>query len=255
MSSHKTGRNIRHRASILMMAALGTALSITGWYFISGLEDRASAAEFNLRASNIAAALQNGVNEYFTKLSPLRAMFESAPGAVSEQKFVTFSNRLLRDQAAILSLSWIPRIRNEERAAHEQAAQREGMDGYRIRSVNRDNALEPSPAAAEYFPIYYTTEKTRVNLVKGLNLADSGIRQQPLENARDGDMLAASQEFTLQSGTGDRIRFLRCPADLRTRSATQVGRRATPQSPRFCARRISDRHDDCRDPARHSNPG
>jgi diguanylate cyclase (GGDEF)-like protein len=205
--SHKTRRNVRHRAPILMIAVLGTALSITGWYIVSGLEDRTSVAEFNLRASNVAAALQNGVNEYFTKMYPLRAMFESTPDAVSEQEFVTFSNRLLRDQSAILSLAWIPRIRNEERAVHEQAAQQEGIDGYRIRSVSKDNALEPSPAAAEYFPVYYTTEKTRVGSVKGLNLADGGIRQPPLESARDGDMLAASQEFTLQSGTGDRIGF------------------------------------------------
>ena len=205
--SHKTPHNVRHRAPILMIAVLGTALSITSWYIVSGLEDRTSAAEFNLRASNMAAALQNGVNQYFTKMSPLRAMFESTPDAVSEQEFVTFSNRLMRNQSAILSLSWIPRIRNEERAVHEQAAQREGIDGYRIRSVSKDNALKPSPAAAEYFPVYYTTEKTRVDLVQGLNLADSGIRQQPLESARDGDMLAASQEFTLQSGTGDRIGF------------------------------------------------
>ncbi|SHN65819.1 bifunctional diguanylate cyclase/phosphodiesterase [Bradyrhizobium erythrophlei] len=205
--SHKTRHNVRHRAPILMIAVLGTALSIAGWYIVSGLEDRTSAAEFNLRASNVAAALQNGVNEYFTKMYPLRAMIESTPDAVSEQEFVTFSNRLLRDESAILSLSWIPRIRNEERAVHEQAARQQGIDGYRIRSVSKDNPLEPSPAAAEYFPVYYTTEKIRVGLVKGLNLADGGIRQQPLESARDGDMLAASQELTLQSGTGDRIGF------------------------------------------------
>ena len=43
--------------------------------------------------------------------------------------------------------------------------------------------------------------------MRGLNLADGGIRQQPLEKARDSGMLTASQEFTLQSGTGDRIGF------------------------------------------------
>jgi CHASE1-domain containing sensor protein len=205
--SHNTPYNVRHWAPILMIAVLGTALSITGWYIVSGLEDRASAAEFNLRASNMAAALQNGVNEYLSKMSALRAMFESAPDAVSEREFLTFSDRLLRHQSAILSLSWIPRIRDEERAVHEQTVQREGIDGYHIRSVGKDNALRPSPAATEYFPVYYTTEKTRMDLVKGLNLADGGIRQQPLESARDGDLLAASQEFTLQSGTGDRIGF------------------------------------------------
>ncbi|HTB04338.1 MAG TPA: EAL domain-containing protein [Bradyrhizobium sp.] len=190
-----------------MIAVLGTALSITGWFIVSGLEDRTSAAEFNLRANNMAVVLQNGINGYLANLSALRALFESAPAAVGEQEFLTFSDRLLRDHSAILSLSWVPLIRNEERAAHEQAAQQATGEDYRIRSVSKDGTLGPSPAAAEYFPVYYTTEKIRTHVVRGLNLADSGIRQQPLEKARDGGTLAASQEFPLQSGTGDRIGF------------------------------------------------
>ena len=202
-----TPHNIRHRAPIWMIAVLGTALSITGWFIVSGLEDRASAAEFNLRANNMAVVLQNGVNEYLANMSALRALFESAPAAVGEREFLSFSDRLLQNQLAILSLSWVPRILNEERAAHEQAAHREGGDDYRIRSVSEDGTLGPSPAAAEYFPVYYTTEKIRTDLVRGLNLADGGIRQPPLEKARDGGMMAASQDFSLQSGTGERFGF------------------------------------------------
>ncbi|MDB5501542.1 MAG: diguanylate cyclase/phosphodiesterase [Tardiphaga sp.] len=205
--SHKTSHDVRRRGPILLFAVLGTVLSITGSYLVSGLEDRNSAAEFNLRADNMKAALQNGINEHFTKLAPLQAIFETTSDVISEQEFVAFSNRLLRDQSAILSLSWIPRIRNDQRAVHEQKAQQGGSDGYRIRSMGADGILEPSPIAAEYFPVYYTTEKTRLDVVKGLNLADGGIRQQPLESARDGDTLAASQEFRLQSGTGDRVGF------------------------------------------------
>jgi diguanylate cyclase (GGDEF)-like protein len=200
-------RNVGHRPPILMIAVLGAALSIMSWFIVSSLEDRTSAAEFNLRATNWAAALQNGVNEYLTKISALRALFESSQDTVSEQEFLTFSDRLLRNQSAILSLSWVPRIRDDERAAHEQAAQRDGIEGYRIRSVRKDGMLVPSPAAAEYFPVYYTTENDRAALVRGLNLVDSGVRQQALVNARDGNMLAASQAFTLQSGTGDRFGF------------------------------------------------
>jgi diguanylate cyclase (GGDEF)-like protein len=190
-----------------MIAVLGTALSITGWFIVSGLEDRTSAAEFNLRANNMAVVLQNGVNQYLANMSALRALIESAPAAVGEREFLTFSDRLLRNHPAILSLSWVPLIPNEERAAHEQAARRESGDDYRIRSVSEDGTLGPSPAAADYFPVYYTTEKIRTDLVRGLNLADGGIRQQPLEKARNSGMLAASQEFTLQSGTGDRVGF------------------------------------------------
>jgi len=204
-----TPHNIRHRAPIFVVAVLGTAFSITGWFIVSGLEDRTAAAEFNLRANNIAAALQNGINEYFTNLFALRALFESEPvqDSLSQQEFLTFSDRLLQNQSAILSLSWLPRILDPDRAAHEQAAQRQGMDGYRISSVSKDGTFTPSPAAAEYFPVYYATGTFRPGLVFGLNLADGGVRQQPLERARDGDMLAASQNFTLQVGTGDRFGF------------------------------------------------
>lgn len=203
--SCRTPHGIRHRAPIWMLAVLGTALSIAGWFIVSGLEDQTSAAEFNLRANNTAVVLQNGINEYLANLSALRALFESA--AVGEQEFLTFSDRLLRNHSAILSLSWVPRILNEDRAAHEQATQQAAGEDYRIRSVSEDGTLDPSPTAAEYFPVYYTTEKIRTRLVRGLNLDDGGIRQQPLEKARDGDMLAASQDFTLQSGTGNRIGF------------------------------------------------
>jgi diguanylate cyclase (GGDEF)-like protein len=199
--------NAQHRVPTLTITVLGTALSIAGWAIISSLEDRTSAAEFNSRASNMAAALQNGVNEGFTKIFALRAFFETSRDSVGEQDFLTFSDRLLQDQSVILSLSWIPRIRDEDRAAHERAAQHMGLDGYRIRSVSEDGALNPSPRAAEYFPVYYTTEKARADFVHGLNLGDTGFRKQPLENARDSNALAASQAFTLQSGVGNRFGF------------------------------------------------
>ena len=62
-----TPHSIRHRAPIWMIAVLGTALSITGWFIVSGLEDRTSAAEFNLRANNMAVVLQNGINGYLER--------------------------------------------------------------------------------------------------------------------------------------------------------------------------------------------
>jgi hypothetical protein len=37
-----------------MVAVLGTALSISAWFVVSGLEDRTSAAQCNLRASDMA---------------------------------------------------------------------------------------------------------------------------------------------------------------------------------------------------------
>jgi diguanylate cyclase (GGDEF)-like protein len=49
-----TPHNIRHRAPTLIAAVVGTALSITGGFIVSRLEDRTTAAELNLRANDLA---------------------------------------------------------------------------------------------------------------------------------------------------------------------------------------------------------
>lgn len=92
-----TPNGTRPRAPIWMLAVLGTALSITGWFIVSGLEDETSAAEFNLRANNMTVVLQSGINGYLANLSALRALFDSAPATVGEQEFLTFSDHLLRN--------------------------------------------------------------------------------------------------------------------------------------------------------------
>jgi diguanylate cyclase len=201
-------RHPRYRAPALVVAFLGAALSATTWFVAAGWEDRIAKAEFDSRANNIGAVLQNNVNGNLSKIIALRALFDASQDKVSKQEFLAFSDGLLRNQSAILSLSWAPRISHSKRAAHEEEVRRaDGNDDYQIRSVREDGTLEPSVPDAEYFPVRYTTERFRANVVQGLNLSDGGIREQPLEKARDGDTLAASQNFTLQSGTGDRFGF------------------------------------------------
>jgi diguanylate cyclase (GGDEF)-like protein len=196
----------RHVFPIFATALMGVIMSMSAWWVVFRWEDRAAELEFNARASNMSLLLQAGVNEYFNKIVALRALFESAAQGVSRSEFEMFANRLLRDQAAILSVSWIPRIKHDERAEHEVAAVRDGIADYHITSV-ADGRLAISPQKDEYFPVYYTTEKQFSRPVYGLDVGDGGMREQTLKRARDGDHLAASEQLVLQSGTGDRRGF------------------------------------------------
>jgi CHASE1-domain containing sensor protein len=98
-------------------------------------------------------------------------------------------------------------VTREERTSHERAAAREGLPNYYIKSVTSDGRLMPSPVRSEYFPVFYAATEPFGSHVYGLDLNDGGVRQQALERARDGDLLAASPHFPLQSGTGDRMGF------------------------------------------------
>jgi CHASE1-domain containing sensor protein len=108
-------------------ACVGLTLSVGAWFGVSLREDRLAQQELSARANSHALILQNGINEYIYKIAALRALFESSGGEVKRQEFANFSEFLLREQNAILAVSWIPRITRAQRAAHELAAVRDGF--------------------------------------------------------------------------------------------------------------------------------
>ena len=182
-------------------------LSVGAWFVAAHWETKVAEIEFGSRASNVASTLQNGLNEYLSKIVALRALFEAADHRVTRAEFQIFADRILQDQPAILSMSWIPRVSREERFAHEQAAAQDEISNYRIRSVGPDGKLTVSTEQYEYFPVYYTTERDHPYAIYGLDLGDDGIREETLQRARDSNQLTASTSLVLQTGSGDRRGF------------------------------------------------
>jgi diguanylate cyclase (GGDEF)-like protein len=191
----------------LAVAVAGVTLSGGAALIIAHWETKVAELTFNTRANNIASTLQSGLNRYFAKIVALRGLLEAAEHGVTRREFRIFADRILEGQPAILSVSWIPRVRHDERAAHERAAVEDGIADYRIRSIGPDGQTTVSPEQEEYFPVYYTSERWHAQAIYGLDLGDNGMREATLHRARDTDSLAASKSLVLQTGTGDRRGF------------------------------------------------
>ncbi|MGC2781446.1 MAG: EAL domain-containing protein [Bradyrhizobium sp.] len=198
---------MRHVLPMLMAAALGVALSLTAWSVVSHWEDRAAEKELSEIIQRRVNIVQHGIDEYLSKLIALRALFESSDREVSRNEFEAFAGRLLQGQTAIQSMSWIPRVTREERPAVEAAARADGLTGYHIKFVAGNNQLLPALEHDEYFPIYYSTEKPRTSPVYGIDLRSEPMRRRTLERSRDADVIAASENFQLHTGTGNRYGF------------------------------------------------
>jgi diguanylate cyclase (GGDEF)-like protein len=188
------------------MAAMGVALSISSWVAVARWEDNALELKFKASAQNRALMLQSGLNQYLDKLVALRAFYNSS-AEVGRNEFEVFSREVLHGKDGILSVSWIPRIGRNQRAAHEAAALNDGLQDYRIRTVGPDGSLSDARDKEEYFPVYFTTERQHSGQVYGLDLDDNGPREAALVRARDENLLTASDTFTLHSGTWDRQGF------------------------------------------------
>src|ERR1700730_11968421 len=77
----------KHFLPMFMAAVIGAALSIGGGLFVSQWEDRVAVQEFQFVAENQSGILQNGINQYLSRLVALRALFESSRDEVSRRQF------------------------------------------------------------------------------------------------------------------------------------------------------------------------
>jgi diguanylate cyclase (GGDEF)-like protein len=197
---------IRYLAPVLAVGFVGVAVSIAIWYLMLAAENRAFVQEFFSRADNQGSALQNGLNEYGDRLYAVRSLFDASRQAVTREEFEEFSREFLRHNTAILNIAWNPRVKREERAAHELAAAADGLPDYRIRAVAPDGSVSLAPERDEYFPKFYSTE-ARSSPVYGLDLNIGLDRGQMLAHIRDENVLSTSRPLMLQIGEGDRLGF------------------------------------------------
>ncbi len=114
--------------------AIGLVLSLAGAYAVARWEQRVTNAEFEGVAETQSIIMQNGMNEYISRLVALRTLFESANEEITRSEFETFSGRLFEQHPGMLRVAWLPRINRKERAEYEAAAVNDGISGYRIKS-------------------------------------------------------------------------------------------------------------------------
>src|SRR5260221_4879435 len=183
--------------------AIGVVLSLAGAFAVARWEQRVANAEFEGVAETQAIILQNGMNEYISRLVALRTLFESANEEVSRSEFETFSGRLFERHPGMLRIAWLPRINRKERAEYEAAAVGDGVSGYRIKSFQSDGNYVTAPQKDEYFAVFYSTEP-KTSPVYGLDYSADPERHAVLERARDNDQVTVLRSRLYQAKDGVR---------------------------------------------------
>ena len=133
----------RQYVPCIVTAALGVGLSVAAAVTTMGFETRHAESQFQVLAQNHFMIVQNGLDEYVNRLarsalfSIVRTCRYRAPLSTS------FTRPLLLENAAIATLSWVPRVRNADRAAFEhrgRAGRRSRLSHQGARRQRRDHA-------------------------------------------------------------------------------------------------------------------
>jgi diguanylate cyclase (GGDEF)-like protein len=173
----------------LVASALGLLFSLAGAAAVARWEDRVNKIEFENAAETQSIVMQNGMNEYISRLVALRTLFESSNEGVTRSEFETFSGRLFERYPGLLRVGWLPRISRKERAEYEAAAIADGVSGYRIKALD-GKAFVTAPQREEYFPVFYSTQP-KTSPVYGMDYMSAPDRKVVLERARDNDDITA----------------------------------------------------------------
>jgi diguanylate cyclase (GGDEF)-like protein len=194
------------RAPIVVTVLLGIVLSCTATFFVWQSEHRTAQQEFEAIAASYFMALQEGVNEYLGKLKAVRALFDASDDKVTRREFESFARPFINPGSAIQTLSWVPRIRHADRAAHERDGRADGLPDYQIK-IASEHGLTAAPDQPEYYPIFYATVP-RTSRLYGLDLRSEPPTLAELEAARDGDLLGFSEIPALVSASGQQHGFI-----------------------------------------------
>jgi diguanylate cyclase (GGDEF)-like protein len=171
-------------------AGIGVVLSLLAAVAVGRWEQRVTEVAFKGVAETQVIVLQNGINEYLSRLATLRTLFESANDEVTRSEFEVFSRRLFEHHSGLLRVGWAQRINRKERAEVEAAAIADGIVGYQIKSLLGNGGVKPAPQADEYLPIVFSTEP-KTSAVYGMDYWSDPVRREALQRARDNDSAVA----------------------------------------------------------------
>ncbi len=182
----------------IVAAAVGIAVTVSAAGVIVQRDDNDAKRQFNVLAENHFMVLQNGLNGYVNRLEAVRALFDSSADPVHRNEFEAFTRPLLRENAAIATLSWVPRVLNSERVQHERQGVLDGLPDYHIKDMTAAGRMTVAPERSEYYPIFYATVPTTSELY-GLDLGSEAETLAELGHARDADRLGFSPVRALVS--------------------------------------------------------
>jgi len=173
LNAKKADRPAPPKQEILLAASillLGVLITATACYFIGRNEKERRRTNFQrLVESRMNLFESAGVN-YEELLFSLRNLF-IYDSQLSEKEFAEIAANALKRHRAIQALEWVPRVTESERTSVEQRMRSGGHPDFSIFSRQPDGSREPSPAAADHFPILYVAPMKGNESALGFDLA------------------------------------------------------------------------------------
>lgn len=179
----------------LIILAVGISLSFFLFFTIDAHEKQHLELEFQRIAKNRILALERLIQTKLNVLESIRAFFESSQ-VVEWEEFKHFTQSF-SEMEDVYAVAWVPYVKDDERQQFESQAESIGMSEFFIKEKNDEGQFVPAAKREEYFPVFYVEPLEENKAVLGFDCASDSRRYQAIIEARDKNLIVASQKVHL----------------------------------------------------------
>jgi len=179
-----------------IILTVGCLFSITAFLVIHRLESDRAATSFDRRVQILMQVFDDMIEQQASVLVATRLFF-NASDEVNRREFSTFANGVMVQHAELLSLTWLPYVRDDERAALEDAAHADGLPGFMIRDYHSTGAFARAGSREAYCPILYASSRYDGTALLGVDMLSDPVRRALLQRACDAGTVVLSSPLRL----------------------------------------------------------
>ncbi len=196
--------SLRRYAPALILALLGTVLSVAAFLREGSLEQDRLSQRFEHLAAERAAHLQSGIDRALESLYATSALFD-ASDEVTRTEFDAFPEQHDRSPSRY---PWHRMATTRRRRCtcelRGQGARRGLAEISRSPRMGENRTLIPATPRAEYFPVFYTVPFARNSAALGFDSYSQADNDTVMDASRDTGAVLATAAFTLVQDTQDR---------------------------------------------------
>ncbi|CAM2065837.1 Histidine kinase [Sulfidibacter corallicola] len=182
-------------------------LVISIHFFVEVRTEEHLRTEKNLEtvAETMTHAIRDSLEEGTEILLVLRDFHRSQPD-MSREKFEALTRRWI-EKLPLMALSWVPRVKGNERTAFEGQARGEGFEAFSITEMQGD-ALIDAAVRETYYPVYFVEPFEQNREVLGFDLSAKPPRLKTMEKAAMSRTLTATGPVDLDITGGGKTGIL-----------------------------------------------
>ena len=195
--------SVRRLGPVAAIVLTGFALSLILFTIVGSLEEKDAKAAFHAVAQERFHKIRTNVTLTIDDLDSMGDFYDCSH-SVERSEFARYAQSLLRQNDAIQSVEWVPRVSGRERHALEQAVSQEIQRGFHITERGGLSSVVVAGEREEYFPIAFIEQRQFNGRLVGFDLASDAARKEALERAVDtGEITATGRIVVIGSANGE----------------------------------------------------